>query len=206
MPCFREKNCCVSRQYLVEIRSRRPCRWRNSAATSSRSAIVSTSSQTSGTATTTSARAETKTHRHVDRCRPIGEVLPYKVLSGYAEIDGSSGKLARYLRCREETDLQVGPARDPTVIGPSVFRLFDRVSRPFKHLQRLFLEPSLRRNCQNDAHDASASASTRSIQTENPTPGMGSFDPSIVSSRSYRPPAASGRSALPAEIAKTSPV
>ena len=48
-PCLPEKNCCVSRQYLVAILSLRPCLWRKSAAISSRSAMVETSNQTSGT-------------------------------------------------------------------------------------------------------------------------------------------------------------
>ena len=116
MPCWRRRTAASAASIWWRSRSRRPWRGRKSAATSSRSSIVSTSIQTSGTATTTSARPKPRRAHDLDARVRVGQRLAHQVLAGDAEIDAAGADLAGDLGRGEEGDLDVVAPGEPAAI------------------------------------------------------------------------------------------
>ena len=111
-------------------------------------------------------------------------VFTHQILAGDAEIDRALADLASNLGSRQEHHFDIVQALDAGVVLALVAGQADGEPCLGQHVQRLFLEPAFRRNCQRDHGPVSRNASMRSSQTEKPTPGIGVFAPSKVSNRS----------------------
>src|SRR5690606_2150963 len=114
---------------------------------------------------------------------PVGDCLAHQILAGDAKVDAALAELARDLRRRQESDLDVIAALDPGAVAAFVVGLDDGEAGAGQRFQRLVLEATLGGQRDGDRHAAS-SMPIRSSQTEKPTPGIGSSAPSKVSSRS----------------------
>ena len=170
--------------------------------------MVSTSSQTSGTATTTSAWPKPSRATISALRLPVGEVLAHQVLAGDAEIDAALAEFAGDLGGRQERHLDIVAALDAGAVFAVVAGQADGKAGARQHVERLLLQPALRRDGEGDGHRAAPrSASMRSSQTEKPTPGIGVLraeqrqQPVVAAAAGQRP----RRHRRPA-ISKTRPV
>src|SRR5690606_6958692 len=121
----------------------------------------------------------------------VRQRLTNEVLASHAKIHAAISQLTGNFRSGKEQNIQIRLALDTGAIIARVIRQDHLVASSFKHSERLLLQPPLGRQCQRHTHFFSpASICNRSSQMEKPTPGMFSEAPSMVRSRSYRPPPA----------------
>ncbi|CEG09365.1 hypothetical protein BN961_02790 [Afipia felis] len=113
----------------------------------------------------------------------VGDAFADQILAGNAEVDLSACKLGCDFARGEIGDLDLIEARDGATIVARAARLGERKTCASEERVGIFLKPALGGDGENErvAHAASPALVSASIQTENPTAGMGEAAPNRVS-------------------------
>ncbi len=116
----------------------------------------------------------------------IGHLLAHEVFAGDAEMHRALRQQQRDFRSRQVGDLDAAHALDRAAIVAFAARLDELEPGAREERVGVLLQPALggHRDDEGAAHDGLPQAARRSIQTPNPTAGIGVVLPSRLSSLS----------------------